>query len=80
MIFHVYTHTGIHPVGDVWSERSRTLFEEMVLGKVLYAIEKERSNSGRSSVVLLDTTTSSVDNVINHELVALKHATKTTAD
>ena len=52
----------------------------MVSGKVLFAIEKERNDSCGSSVMLLDTTASSVDNVINHELVSLKLAAKTTTD
>jgi len=73
-------HVGIRPVGDVWSEQSRTVFEETVSGKVLFAIEKERKDSGGSSVMLLDTTTSPVDNVINHELVSLELAAKTTTD
>ena len=69
---------GIRPVGESWSEGSRSSFKDMVMGKTLFALEKGRQDSGPTSVILLDTTTSSqIDKVIHFELVNLNHAAKT---
>ena len=69
---------GIRPVGESWSEISRSSFKDMVTGKTLFALKKGRQDSGPTSVILLDTTTSSqIDKVIHLELVNLNHAAKT---
>ena len=69
---------GIRPVGDNWSENSSFCFKDMAMGKTLYALGRGRQDSGSTSVILLDTTTSShIDKVINFELVNLNHGAKT---